>query len=66
MSKRKNRTTAAELIEMLQTLPPETHVFVDIGTYDWDYSDKIYLTKFEDSVLDPEKKGAFHLSGVTL
>lgn len=61
----KPRTTAAELIEMLQTLPPDTHVFVDIGMYDWEYSDKIYLSKFEDKMLGPDKMGAFHLSGVT-
>ena len=65
MSYDMNRTTAAELIEMLQELPPETHVFVDIGVFDWEVSDIIRPQKIEDERSVGGKVGAFHLTGYT-
>jgi len=56
-------TTAGDLIAMLQKLPPETHVYVDIGSYDWSHSHRIELTETATDTY-PEKAGAYHLSGL--
>lgn len=55
-------TTAADLIAMLEKLPPETHVYVDIGSYDWSESHRIELMPAPDHY--PEKAGAYHLRGL--
>lgn len=60
----KTRTTAGELIAMLSELDPDTHVYVDIGSYDWEESDAIELRATQGSVYGNKRNGDVHLSGV--
>lgn len=55
-------TTAGDLIAMLQKLPPDTHVYVDIGSYDWDQSHRIEVIPAPSDYRD--KAGAYHLRGM--
>lgn len=59
-----SRTTAAELIAMLSELDPDTHVFVDVGWYDWGDSNTIVLDLIAEGDYPTSKVGAVHLRGI--
>lgn len=61
----KTRTTAGELIAMLSELEPNTHVYVDIGSHDWEESDAIELRTTQGSVYGNKRNGDVHLAGLT-
>ncbi|MGP9528595.1 hypothetical protein [Glutamicibacter sp. AOP5-A2-18] len=60
----KTRTTAGELIAMLSELNPDTHVYVDIGSYDWEESDAIELRTNQGRVYGNKNNGDVHLTGL--
>lgn len=60
----KTRTTAGELIAMLSELDPGTHVYVDIGSYDWEESDAIELRTTQGSIYGNKNNGDVHLTGL--
>lgn len=56
--------TAGELIALLQKLPPETPVYVDIGEHDWGSSHAIELNETKPGQYPENKVGAYHLTGI--
>lgn len=53
------KTTAADLIAQLQKLPPDTHVYVDVGYHDWGYSHHIEVVPSEHG-----EAGSYYLQGI--